>query len=177
LRSSYGFSRFLVGLITVGAAVSSLNLRPTSPAAADLVVLHGRIYTVNAQKPGAEALAISRDKIVAVGSDKEISEYRGPRTQIIDAAGKVVLPGFTDSHIHFLEGALTLNEADLNGAHSLVDLKRKLIAYGRERAGLSARAGLTIPSERLLYPLKTLSIRFFRTVPLISSRSIPTPHG
>jgi predicted amidohydrolase YtcJ len=137
LRSSYGFSRFLVGLITVGAAVSSLNLRPTSPAAADLVVLHGRIYTVNAQKPGAEALAISRDKIVAVGSDKEISEYRGPRTQIIDAAGKVVLPGFTDSHIHFLEGALTLNEADLNGAHSLVDLKRKLIAYGASHPGKS----------------------------------------
>jgi predicted amidohydrolase YtcJ len=105
------------------------------PAAADLVVLHGRIYTVNPQQRWAEAIAISRDKIVAVGSDKEIAEYRGSSTQTIDAARQVVLPGFTDSHIHFLEGALTLNEADLNGARNVADLKRKLMAYASSHPG------------------------------------------
>jgi imidazolonepropionase-like amidohydrolase len=69
---------------------------------ADTVVLNARVYTVNPKQPWAEALAIRGDKIVAVGSAKEMAPYRAASTKVIDAGGRLVLPGFTDSHIHLL---------------------------------------------------------------------------
>ena len=69
---------------------------------ADTVIVNARIYTVNARQPWAEALAIGGDKILAVGSAKEIAAYRGPSTKVIDAQGKLILPGFVDCHIHFM---------------------------------------------------------------------------
>jgi predicted amidohydrolase YtcJ len=135
LISSGGFGRLVVALVTVCGAVASGNFRATSPTPADFVVLHGRIYTVNPQQRWAEALAISRDKIVAVGSDKEIAEYRGARTQTIDAAGQVVLPGFTDSHNHFLEGSLSLDDPDLNDARSASDMRQILKNYESSHPG------------------------------------------
>ena len=58
---------------------------------ADLVVLHGKIYTVNAKQPWAQALAIRGGQIIAVGSDKQMESYRGASTQVIDAKGHLVL--------------------------------------------------------------------------------------
>src|SRR5947209_5171704 len=70
--------------------------------AADTIVLHARIYTVNEKQPWAQALAIRDAKIVAVGSEKSVEEYRGTSTKIIDAKGNLILPGFEDCHIHFM---------------------------------------------------------------------------
>jgi predicted amidohydrolase YtcJ len=135
LISSAGFGRLAVALAALCGTVSLGNFRATRPAPADLIVLHGRICTVNARQPWAEALAISSDKIVAVGSEKEIEKYRGPRTQTIDAAGQVVLPGFTDSHNHFLEGSLSLDEPDLNTARSSSDVRQILKSYASSHPG------------------------------------------
>ena len=96
---------------------ASLPVGAQSPRpAADTVIVNARIYTVNARQPWAEALAIREDKILAVGSAKDIAAYRGTSTKVIDAHGKLVLPGFTDCHIHFMEGSLGLTHVDLNGA-------------------------------------------------------------
>jgi predicted amidohydrolase YtcJ len=101
-----------------------------SPAAdlpaADLVVLNSRIYTVDSRQPWAEALAISGAKIVAVGNSAEISRYRGSSTKVIDGGGRLVLPGFTDSHIHLLEGGETLTQLRLDDTASIADVQRRL---------------------------------------------------
>jgi predicted amidohydrolase YtcJ len=84
-------------------------------AFADTVIIHGKIYTVNPRQPWAEAVAIQDGKIIAVGSDKSIAAYQSSSTDVIDAKGQMVLPGFFDSHIHILGGAKTLDELDLSG--------------------------------------------------------------
>lgn len=66
----------------------------------DTVVMSGKIYTLNRHQPWAEALAIKQGKIVAVGTNSEIESLREPHTEVIDAAGDLVLPGFTDTHLH-----------------------------------------------------------------------------
>jgi predicted amidohydrolase YtcJ len=105
------------------------NAAQTPPAAADSVVVNARIYTVNPQQPWAEALAVRGEKILAVGSAREIDRYRGPNTRVIDAQGRLVLPGFTDCHIHFMEGSLGLLHVDLNGAATVGEIQKRVSAY------------------------------------------------
>jgi predicted amidohydrolase YtcJ len=68
---------------------------------ADLVLKNGKIVTVNDVKPEAQALAVSGDIIVAVGSNEEIERYITQTTKVIDLEGKLAIPGFTDAHAHF----------------------------------------------------------------------------
>jgi len=73
--------------------------------AADLVLINGKIVTVDKSNPRAEALAIRGNIIIAVGSNKLIKGHIDKReTKIIDLEGKLVLPGFNDSHVHFVYG-------------------------------------------------------------------------
>lgn len=67
---------------------------------ADLVVTGGRVLTMDAERPEAEAVAIAGGRIAAVGSAREVRRLAGPRTELIDAAGGTVLPGINDSHLH-----------------------------------------------------------------------------
>jgi predicted amidohydrolase YtcJ len=111
--------------MTVGQWVHAQAPQP----AADIVVTHARVYTVNARQPWAEAVAIRGDKIVAVGDTKEIESYRGSATKVIDAAGKLVLPGFTDCHVHFLDGALSLEQIHLDDAKDIQEIQRRVKAF------------------------------------------------
>jgi hypothetical protein len=111
--------------ILLSAAVRAVP--PSQPA--DVVVVNAKIYTVNLRQPWAEALAIRGEKILAVGSRREIDLYRGPRTRAIDAKGRLVLPGFTDCHIHFMEGSLGLLHVDLNGAATVREIQKRVSAY------------------------------------------------
>ena len=84
--------------------------------AADLVIVHGRVWTVDRAHPEAEALAVVGSRIVAIGSDSEIRSWTGPSTQIIDAQGKTVLPGFNDAHVHFTSGGNEISGVQLRDA-------------------------------------------------------------
>src|ERR1700685_3784043 len=75
---------------------------------ADTIVVHARIYTLSPRQRWAEALAIRDGHILSFGNDREIGRFRGSKTKVIDAQHHLVLPGFTDSHLHFLEGALQM---------------------------------------------------------------------
>ncbi|HXO60274.1 MAG TPA: amidohydrolase family protein [Candidatus Acidoferrales bacterium] len=103
--------------------------------AADTVVLHGRIYTLDSKQPWAQAVAIRGDKIVAVGDDTTIEKFSAPRTKIIDAAGQLVLPGFVDSHSHFFEGSIFLNRVHLDGAKDLAEIRARLTDYAKAHPG------------------------------------------
>lgn len=74
------------------------------PATADLVFLHGNLITMEPDHPRAEAIAIRGDKIIAVGSYDEIRNLVGSNTQVIDLKGKTLVPGFIDSHAHWIGG-------------------------------------------------------------------------
>ena len=81
----------------------------------DIVLLHGHVYTMDAPRSWAEAVAIRRDRIVAVGTDASIEPLVRPATRVVDLAGRMVLPGFHDSHVHPLSGGVELGQCSLNG--------------------------------------------------------------
>ncbi|MGI8469322.1 MAG: amidohydrolase [Pyrinomonadaceae bacterium] len=83
---------------------------------ADLVVINANVHTLDAAKPSAEAFAVMGNRIVAVGANAEIKNFIGAKTKVIDAQGKLVLPGFNDAHVHFLEGGSGLSSVDLRDA-------------------------------------------------------------
>lgn len=69
---------------------------------ADLVIINGKVFTVDKDNPAAEAIAISGERIIAAGSSKEIEKYIDrEKTEVIDAKGRLVIPGFNDAHVHF----------------------------------------------------------------------------
>src|ERR1700751_4937712 len=97
-----------------------------TPPAADVIITHANIWTVDPAKPSAQAVAILRDRIVAVGTDAEVAAWRGPKTQMLDAGGKLLLPGFNDSHVHFVSGGAQLDNVQLNDATSAQEFVRRI---------------------------------------------------
>lgn len=80
---------------------------------ADQILVNGRIYTQSSAKPLVSALAVQHGRIVAVGADDAIRSLAGPNTQIVDLVGRAVLPGFTDSHIHWQWTSTAMHEVDV----------------------------------------------------------------
>jgi predicted amidohydrolase YtcJ len=99
---------------------------------ASLVIQGARIITFDNEQAEAEAVAISGERIVAVGSRDEIQDLVGPSTEVIELAEGLVLPGFNDSHIHLLSGGLTLFEVDLFDALSLVEIQERIRTFAEE---------------------------------------------
>jgi len=98
-------------------------------AQADYVLLNGSVYTVDPKLPWAEAVAIRGDQIVYVGTNQGARGYIGKGSRAIDLKGKLLLPGFVESHIHVLMGAATTSGLTLSMTDTLVDIQSKLKAY------------------------------------------------
>ncbi len=114
-------------LLTLSALLlASITVAAQSKPAADLIITHAKIWTVDAARPEAQAVAILHDRIVAVGADAEVSSWRGPQTKVIDADGKLVLPGFNDSHVHFVTGGSQLDNVQLNDVTSAQEFSRRI---------------------------------------------------
>jgi hypothetical protein len=93
---------------------------------ATLLIRNARMATLNPEQPWAEALAAHNDRVLWVGADAEASGWRGAGTRVIDAGGRLALPGFTDSHFHLLLGARTLGMLSLEGTSDLAELQARL---------------------------------------------------
>ena len=85
---------------------------------ADLVLTGGAVYTVDAARTWAQAVAISGGRIAAVGTDAEMRPHVGPRTEVVNLHGRMVLPGFQDAHVHASSGGLERGQCDLTGVHT-----------------------------------------------------------
>jgi predicted amidohydrolase YtcJ len=96
---------------------------------ADMVLLNGKIFTVDAARPWAQAVAIRDGKFVAVGKDEEIKKLIGKETEVVDLQGKLALPGFNDAHLHFANGGLYLLGIDLRPARDEKEFVRILKEY------------------------------------------------
>jgi predicted amidohydrolase YtcJ len=119
------------------AGVCVLVLACAMPArpGADLVITRANIWTGEPTQPSAIALAIVGDRIVDVGGAGEIDRWRGPATTVIDAEGRRVLPGFNDSHVHFVDGGTQLDSVDLKDADSPEELARRIGARAKSKPG------------------------------------------
>ena len=92
-----------------------------SPPAADLIIRNAKVWTVDKNHPTAQAVAVLADRIVAVGSNADVEAWRGAHTRTIDASGELLLPGFNDSHVHFVDGGLSLDSVQLNDTTSAAE--------------------------------------------------------
>lgn len=93
-----GNSLKLLGLLTFSGLLFTLEIFSQSPT---IVILNADIRTMDKLKPRAEAVAITENKITAVGKNAQIRKLIRKETKVIDAKGKLVIPGFNDSHVHF----------------------------------------------------------------------------
>jgi predicted amidohydrolase YtcJ len=112
-----------------GVVLSLLAVNMHAQISADLVMVHGRVWTENAQQPEAEAVALIGNRIAGVGTSADILRLAGPATKVIELGGKRVTPGFNDAHVHFIEGGSTLASVQLRDASSQEDFRRRIAAF------------------------------------------------
>jgi predicted amidohydrolase YtcJ len=113
--------------LALASRVSSAQARRS----VSLLLVNGKVFTGDARGPIAEAVAVEGNRVVAVGSTREIeSRYAGARR--VDLKGRLVTAGFNDAHLHFLNGGLSLFRVDLNGARTLAEAKRRVAEKARE---------------------------------------------
>ncbi|NIP57613.1 MAG: amidohydrolase family protein, partial [Gemmatimonadetes bacterium] len=99
--------------------------RPAPGTAADLILVDGRVYTVDGSSPGAEAFAVKDGYFIAVGSNDDIRNLADADTEVVDAAGRSVTPGFIDCHCH-PTGVRELLSANLTKARTIQEIQRIL---------------------------------------------------
>ncbi len=111
-----------------GAAVGE-GRGVTASEAPDLVLTRGRVYTMDAARSWAEAVAVRAGRIAAVGSSAEIEASRGPETHVVDLHGRMLLPGFQDAHLHPPSGGLTQVQCDLHGTTTREQSLERIARY------------------------------------------------
>ena len=102
---------------------------------ADLVLTGGAVYTVDAARTWAQAVAIRGGRIAAVGTDAEMRPHVGPRTEVVNLRGRMVLPGFQDAHVHASGGGLERGQCDLTGAHTRAGYLAAIRGYADRNPG------------------------------------------
>src|SRR4051812_42725119 len=127
-------SRFAV--LFVAVAVVTAGSSAAAQSTATLVLLNGHVVTVDSSKPEAQAVAVAGDRILAVGTDAEIRKLVTPSTRVIDVKGRLVTPGFTDGHGHFMALGETKLELDLTRARTWDDIVAQVA-----RAAKTAKPG------------------------------------
>ncbi len=98
---------------------------------ADLVFVGGGVYTVDVARPWAEAVAVRGGRVVFVGAEREVGDLVGPRTDVVDLRGRLLLPGFQDAHAHPLLGGAERLQCDLSGSQSAAEYRDLVAAYAR----------------------------------------------
>ena len=114
-------------LIAAGCATLALQ----SALAQDRILVNGHIFTANPQQPYAEAVSIRGGKIIAVGNRHDVDASLGSDAQIVDLGGKTLLPGLIDSHVHAVEGGVSLLSADAKNEISDIDALETFVAQAK----------------------------------------------
>jgi predicted amidohydrolase YtcJ len=108
------------------SCVLASNVLAQSKPSADLIITNAKVWTVDKAHATAQAVAVMGDRIVAVGSNADAEVLRSPATKVIDAGGKLLLPGFNDAHVHFVGGGSQLDAVQLNDATSTDEFVRRI---------------------------------------------------
>ena len=112
--------------------ILGMDLLAQHKPAADLIITHAKVWTVDKNQPMAEAVAVLGDRIIAVGSNADIETLRNDATKLIDAQGKLLLPGFNDAHVHFISGGEQLDAVQLNDVTSTSELVHRVAEQAKK---------------------------------------------
>jgi predicted amidohydrolase YtcJ len=123
---------FAASALLLFAMLTTLAQPKEPTLAPDLIIINAAVHTMDPAHPTAEAVAVLGNGIAAVGSTADIRPLAGPGTRVIDGAGKLVLPGFNDAHVHFLMGGFSLANVDLRDAQSPQEMAKRLGDYARK---------------------------------------------
>lgn len=123
--------RRLINIIAIAVFAVSCGKQdlPDAASGADAVYRNGKVYTVDANRSWAEAVAITDGRISYVGSDTGASEHIGPDTEVFDLGGRLMLPAFQDAHVHPITGGMEALACDLNGLFSLAEYRSTIADY------------------------------------------------
>ena len=131
---------FIVGVTFIAGLIVGATREDDGPV--DLIVINGQVYTGETGSELAEAVAVQGNKVIRVGSNREIQRLRRAQTVVIDAKGGAVVPGFNDAHAHVISGGLALDQVSLLDATTLDDIKDTIRVWAEahpERAWITGR--------------------------------------
>ncbi|MEO8360561.1 MAG: amidohydrolase [Vicinamibacteria bacterium] len=117
---------------TLFLAVTLLSALTDPPEA---VYYNAQVFTADATHPTADAFSVAGGRIVAVGRAEEVLKQKGPGTRVIDLGGAFVSPGFGDSHLHFLDGSLTLQQLTLEGLTGIKEIQARIAEHAKTHPG------------------------------------------
>jgi predicted amidohydrolase YtcJ len=123
--------RRLLGPLLLGCAVAAVG-QTSAAVPADMLLVHGRIYTLDSRQPWVEALAVHNGRIVAVGTQAAVSVFKGRNTRVIDLQGHLLTPGLIDSHVHFIAGARYLSNVPLRDATTMAEVRSRVARYAKD---------------------------------------------
>jgi predicted amidohydrolase YtcJ len=118
---------FIVSVTFIAGLIVGAQRDDDGPV--DLIVVNGSVYTADGENPRAEAVAVQGNKILLVGSNREVQRLRRPQTVVVDAKGGTVLPGFNDASVDFLESSLQLLQVNLIDADTTLALESAIRAW------------------------------------------------
>ena len=98
----------------------------TNAAGRDLIITNANVFTADQERARAEAVAVLGDRLVAVGSAKDIDVWPGKKTRVIDAQGRSLLPGFNDAHLHITSGGASLDRVQLRDTSTPEELRQRI---------------------------------------------------
>jgi predicted amidohydrolase YtcJ len=153
----------LLTALVLGAAPRKKSAHPASGkgsagASADLVFRNGAVYTVDATRRWAEAVAVANGRIVFVGRDADAARWIGARTRVVDLAGRMLLPTFHDSHVHPIDGGMDALEIDLHGLATPAEVLARVRDYAvaHPNAAWVRGSGWELPTFPNANPTKDL---------------------
>ena len=127
------FTRFLIpalsSLLPLSCTTVSSSSSTTLELTPTLAIVNARVWTGDARRPWADAVAVTGERITAVGSSAEVRKLARPTTRVIDAKGGMLVPGFIDAHVHFVEGGFGLTSVQLKDARTRDEFVRRIKAH------------------------------------------------
>src|ERR1700757_2268578 len=149
-------SRCLVAMLLLVCVCCSL----ASAKDASLILMNGKVWTEKPAQSWAQAVAVDGPRVLAVGDNATIRKFAGPDTKIIDLSGRLLLPGFNDSHVHFMMGGESLVSVHLGTANSQTEFRERVAQFAKTLPpGAWIRNGLwdhqrwtpaTLPNHQLI---------------------------
>jgi predicted amidohydrolase YtcJ len=155
--------KLIQALLLVVLGVAATICAAQSQLTADLIVTNAKVWTVDANHPRAQAVAVLGDRIVLVGSNADVEGLRGPHTRMIDAGGKLLVPGFNDAHVHFVNGGLQLDSVQLDDVTGPEEFVRRVAEQAKKTPkgewilngdwDETKWPGQTLPTRQLIDPV------------------------
>ena len=128
--------RHLRASVSIGGFIAVAFMTAMSDAGAQngpvsIAIVNARVWTADPRLPWADAVAVRGDRIAAVGSSAAIRKLVTPQTRVIDAKGQMLLPGFIDSHVHFVDGGRGLASVKLRDAKTPAEFVKRIADFAR----------------------------------------------